>query len=140
MKLNLRKLVAIIAISGVLALVTGCVDRGDTDEFVEISNGLAKNIGQLDDEAGVTLTGFASDPSTNVIQIGIGVDDKLIKPEQLKQIVDAYLENATTFTNEKDASKVLQPIELRIEEIGKVKDNFPVLAEKAAGSTEMTWN
>lgn len=140
MKIILRHLVFIVVIMGVLTLFTGCVDSNDTKEFSEIANGLAKSLNQLRDEPGVTLTGFASNSDKRLFIIGIGIDPHKITTGQLKLAVDTYLKNAASYTHEKDAMKMLQAYNLRIDELGKVKKNFHILAEKEAGSTEIKWN
>jgi hypothetical protein len=140
MKFTLRHLVFIVVIMGLQTLFTGCTDGIDTKAFSEIGNGLAKNLNQLRDEPGITITGFSSNPDKKLFSVGIGIDHNKITTDQLKQAVDSYLKNAASYTHEKDPTKMLQAYNLRIEELGIDKANFPVIAEKAAGSNEIKWN
>ncbi|AIQ12021.1 hypothetical protein [Paenibacillus durus] len=129
-----------VIIMGSLTLSTGCKESSDAKEFSEIGNGLAKSLNQLRDEPGVTLTGFSSDSDKKLFSVGIGIDHNKITIEQLKQAVDSYLKNAASYTHVKDSTKMLRPYNLRIEELGIDKENFPILAKKDAGSNEIKWN
>jgi hypothetical protein len=124
-----------------MLFIVGCKNNNNDDikKFTEVSNGLAKNINQLQKETGITLTAYASDPSQKLIKIGIGVDHDKLTTERLKQIIASYFENAASYTSEHDPMKMLKPYNLRIEELGKDKTNFPLLAVKFSGSVEISW-
>ncbi|MFC5648042.1 hypothetical protein ACFPYJ_02720 [Paenibacillus solisilvae] len=140
MKFILRQLAFIVVIMSLLSLFTGCTDGNNNNEFTEIGNGLAKSLNQLRDEPGITLTGFSSNPDKNLFNVGIGIDPNKITTEHLKQAFDSYLKNAASYTHVKDSTKMLEPYNLRIEELGVDKDKFPVIAVKDAGSNEIKWN
>jgi hypothetical protein len=133
-----RKSFIIIELFSLVLFIVGC--NNDIKKFMEVSNGLAKNINQLQKEPGITLTGYVSEPSQKLFKIGIGIDHNKLTTERLKQIIESYLENSASYTSEHDPMKMLKPYNLRIEEIGKDKTNFPLVADKFSGSNEINWS
>ncbi|XEC97817.1 hypothetical protein AB6A23_00660 [Paenibacillus tarimensis] len=138
MRYNLRHFLFIIVLIGLLSLLTGCKSGNENNEFSQIGKGFAESSNELNKEPGIILTGYASNPEESLFRVGIEFDRNKITIEQLKKVVDSYLDNATTYTEEKDPKKLLLPYNFRIEELGG-KENLPIIAEKAAGSSEFTW-
>ena len=137
MKLSFYRSVFFLGVLCLVLLSIGC--SNDTKKFSEISNALAKNIDQLGKEPGITMTGFASNSDNKIFKIGIGIDHKKMTNDRLKQVIESYLTNSASFTFEHDPQKMLEPYNLRIEEIGKDIFDSSLIAEKSSGSTEIRW-
>jgi hypothetical protein len=107
-------------------------------KFTDIMKALATNTKELNNEPGIKLTGTAGDPNKNLISIGIGIDQTKINEDRLKQVVEKYLSDSASMTNEHDWKKLLLPYTVKIEEIGD-RDNGKILAEKPSGASGIIW-
>lgn len=124
----------VISVVGITFLVLKSKDN-DIKTFTEISKGMSKNLNQLNNTPGITLTGLAADPNEKLIKIGINMDMKKITPEQLKEIIELYLVNTSSFTSDQDWKSLLKPYNIRIEELS----NGKLIAEKPLNSAEIIW-
>ncbi|MBP1996666.1 hypothetical protein [Paenibacillus eucommiae] len=138
MRYPLRHVVLIIVLIGLLSFLAACKNGNENKEFSQIRKGFAESSNELNKEQGIILTGFASNLEEKLFKLGIQFDHNKITIEQLKKIVDSYLDYATTFTQEKDYKKLLLPYNFQIEELGD-GENLSIIAEKAAGSSEFIW-
>lgn len=134
MKISLLCIFVMISVVGISFLVLKSKDN-DIKTFTEISKGMSKNLNQLNNTSGITLTGLASDPNEKLFKIGINMDMKKITPEQLKEIIESYLVTTSSFTSNKDWKSLLKPYNIRIEELSSGK----LIAEKTLNSTEIIW-
>ncbi|KAA9005874.1 hypothetical protein F4V43_07315 [Paenibacillus spiritus] len=122
----------------ILVTLTGCRDSGKNGDFSVINKSLALHSSQLKEEQGVTLVGYASDPSHLIFQIGIGYDSNLTK-EELHTIINDYLSDSVSTRQDSDWHQRLKPYHLIIERIGESRTDFPAIAYKEEGETELTW-
>jgi len=134
MKISLLCLVVMICVVGITFLLLKSEDNG-IKTFTEISEGMSKNLNQLRNTPGITLTGLAADPNKKLFKIGINMDMEKITPEQLKEIIESYLVNSSSFTSNQDWKSSLKPYNIRIEELS----NGKLIAEKLLNSTEIIW-
>lgn len=136
--MNIRNWALVVIVAVIVAVLAGCQGSDKQDDFADISKMLAQHNNQLNDEEGVTLTGYAADPSKNVFKIGIGYDSTMTEA-RLKQIIEAYLSDSVSTVQESDWHQRLKPYKVIIERIGDVKTNFPIIAHKDAGEMDLTW-
>lgn len=120
--------------------LAGC-KSDEIKKFSDVSKGLAKNLNELRGHPGIIMTDFAADGDTKVIKLGIGIEPNKITPDEVKKDIDIYLKHSASFVSAKeDYNKMLEPYTLRIERIGLSATDFPLLAEKTPGSTNINWN
>jgi len=136
--MNNKKWAIFVIVTLIIVSLTGCFGSNNNNDFSEISKSLAQHSNQLNDEQGVTLVGYAADPKENVFRIGIGYDSTLTE-ERLTKIINDYLSNSLSTIQESDWHQRLTPYNLIIERIGEVKTNFPIIAHKNEGETDLTW-
>jgi hypothetical protein len=121
-----------------LTLLAAC-QKGEQDKFQEIGQSLSLSIKQINKEPGITLTGFASNADERLFMVGINYDADQMSMDRLKQVVDVYLSNAASNVHTSNWKPLLEPYRLVFERIGDDKANFPILAEKDSGTTEIVW-
>lgn len=76
-----------------------------------------------------------------LFKVGIEYDSSQLNSEQLKKIITDYLSHAADSAANNPSrnwKEMLEPYLLRIEKLGDA-NNFPVIAEKDIGSTEIKW-
>lgn len=134
MKISLFCLIIIIGTVGITFLVLKS-HNNDIKAFAEISESMSKNLNQLRNTSGITLTGLAADPDQKLFKIGINIDYEKITSEQLKGIVESYLTDTSSFTSKQDWKSLLKPYNIRIEELASGK----LIGEKPLDSTEIKW-
>jgi hypothetical protein len=52
-------------------IAMGCTDGNDTRNFAKVGDSLAHNLKQLNLEHGIIMSGFSSNPSQNLLKIGL---------------------------------------------------------------------
>ena len=134
MKISLLCLVVMLTVFSITFLVSRSNDN-DFNTFKGITSNMSMNLNQLRNTPGITLTGFAADPGKKLIKIGINMDMEKITPEQLKEIIESYIVNSSSFTQDQDWKSLLKPYNIRIEELSSGK----LIAEKPLDSTEIIW-
>lgn len=136
MKISILCLFVIIGAVAGIALFIQKSNESSLKSFTQISEGMSKNLNQLRNTPGITLTGLAADPSKKLFKIGINVDVNKITSNQLKEVIESYLVNTVSFASGNDWKNILKPYNLRIEELHSGK----LLAEKPLGYDEIIWS
>ncbi|WP_127529267.1 hypothetical protein [Paenibacillus kobensis] len=136
--MDFKKPAVFVLVIVIVFSLIGCKSSNPNGDFTEISKHLAQHMNQLDDEDGVTLVGFAADPKENVFKIGVGYDSTMTNL-RLEQIIEGYLSDSVSTIKESDWHQKLKPYNIIIERIGVVKTNFPVIAHKNEGETDLTF-
>lgn len=134
MKVSLLLLVALISVASIIFFVSK-TNENDINTFMEISDYMSKNLKQLRDTPGITLTGLAADSHEKLIKIGINTNMNKMTPEQLKGIIELYLVNTASFNSNQDWKSLFKPYKIRFEKLS----NGKLIAEKPLDSTEIIW-
>lgn len=111
--------------------------------FIKASTALAKSINILNHESTVDETGFASDPTKEVIAVAFAVKKVPVTEKELNSIMDVYLYSARDFDSKSDSS-FIQPYQLNISvyKYALSSDNHFLLfsGTKLPGSNRIVWN
>lgn len=137
MRRTLHLLIFMVMITSV-TMIAGCQGESSKDPFPEVSQRLSNSIKQIDERPGIVLTGFGADPDEKLFKVGIEYNASQINSEQLKQIITDYLSHAASSSPSNNWTEMLKPYRLRIEKLGDA-NQFPVIAEKDIGVTELAW-